>query len=262
MKHLVLPEIPEEGSELPLASQTVHYLVNVRRLEAGDTLVAVDGRGGRCRIELGRDSTGRWVIGGRERLPVGSTVSVATAPLSVFVALLKGRKSDGVVRALTEIGVSRIVPVTTRRTIVRPDETGGARIGRWERIAREACEQSGRPDRPELSGPITFEKMLEHVSGNDEAPDGRALIFHETAAAMADLSPSLPVTAAAIGPEGGFAPEEISAAEARGWEPVLLPVPVLRAETAAIAVATLVQYQRSHYNRSITGSERSEWPVP
>lgn len=262
MKHLVLPEIPNVGETVTLAPETEHYLIRVRRLQTGDSLIAVDGRGGVARVELQRGDTRDWVVVGRERLATEEEPAEPSGALTVYAALLKGRKSDTVVRALTELGATRIVPIVTRYTVVRPDEVGGGRLGRWERIVVEACEQSGRIDRPQVNAPVPFETIIAERRSYGRAPEGRALIFHERAERPFVVSSEVPIVAAAVGPEGGFSEGEIEAAAGVGWEPVRLPTPVLRAETAAVAVTALVQYQRSHYNRSITGSKRSKWAAP
>lgn len=259
MKNVLLPRLPEEGESVQLSVETVHHLVHVRRVPERQELSAVDGRGGRCRIEIRRDANGSWIAVGLESPSTASgTESGGLPPLSIYIAMLKGRKSDGVVRALTELGVSRIVPITTKRTVVRSDESGGGRRTRWERIIAEACEQSGRADRPRMEAPLAFDRMLqeleERVAGLADRT-GAAVIFHESAPEQFDDSAEIPIIAAAIGPEGGFAPEEIDSAQSRGWRAARLSTPVLRAETAAIAATTLVQHHRSHYNRSIFGSK-------
>lgn len=262
MKNVLLVQLPAEGEVVLLPEETVHHLVHVRRMQQGAHITAVDGQGGRCRIEIQQRDDDSWIAIGLERLSSRSPSGGDLPPLSMYIALLKGKKGDTVVRALTELGVSRIVPVTTRRTVVRGDETGGGRLLRWDRIIAEACEQSGRADRPELRGPMPFGAMLKDYREQAGSIPGSALVFHEAATLPFDIADPVPVIAAAIGPEGGFAPEELQQAENHGWRPARLATPVLRADTAAIAATALVQHQRSHYNRSIFGSERSEWPVP
>lgn len=262
MKNVLLPRLPVDGEEVPLAAETVHHLVHVRRVRSGARLSAVDGRGGRCIIEIRHVRDDSWIAIGGERLAPVMTEDGTLPPLSVYIALLKGKRSDGVVRALVELGVSRIVPIVTARTIVRGDEAGGGRVARWDRIISEACQQSGRADRPELTTPLSFDRMMGEHRERAEGVSGIALLFHEAGDDRLYGTASAPVIAAAIGPEGGFAPEECEGAAAGGWLVTGMATPVLRAETAAIAAAALVQQQRSHYNRSILGSKRSEWPAP
>jgi len=259
VKNVLLPRLPEEGESVQLSAETIHHLVHVRRVPEGLELSAIDGRGGRCRIEIRRGANGSWIAVGLETPSVASGTEIGRIPpLSIYIAMLKGRKSDGVVRALTELGVSRIVPITTERTVVRSDETGGGRRARWERIIAEACEQSGRADRPRMEAPLAFDRMLQELEERVAGLTHRtaaAVIFHESAPEEFDDSVKVPIIAAAIGPEGGFAPEEIGSAQSRGWRAAHLSTPVLRAETAAIAATALVQHHRSHYNRSIFGSK-------
>ncbi len=248
MKHLVLPQIPEEGGEIELDRSSTHYLVNVRRLRDGDSVVVTDGAGRRAQALLGKGDSDRWFLRG-----VGGFVEThlvgdnTLGPLVFFVAVLKGRSTDHVIRSVTEIGVDTIVPVATIRSVVRINELSRTRVERWTRIVREACQQSGRLDQPIIKQPIPFRDALRRPANGT-----RHVIFHESGSTAVDLSAGKAIGAFAIGPEGGFASEEIVAAHDSGWEVAHISTPVLRAETAAIAAATLVQHQRTQYNRATT----------
>jgi 16S rRNA (uracil1498-N3)-methyltransferase len=181
--------------------------------------------------------------------------------------LLKGEKFDLVVQKATELGVARIIPVETGRTDVKLSRDGGERSGgsrsddgaskrvaRWRRIAVEAAKQSGRARVPEVSAPRSLTQMLSRDStfgsqdstfGTDAA--GRRLIFAERSGrglveTLAAWGAKPARVVALVGPEGGWEDEEIARAVEAGWQVVTLGGRILRAETAGIVVAALLQH--------------------
>jgi 16S rRNA (uracil1498-N3)-methyltransferase len=179
------------------------------------------------------------------RLP--SPVSVA-----LYVALLKGKKLDTVVRQVTELGVDRIVPILTRHCVSRPEGHDlEKKSRRWQEIAREATQQSGRRGLPVVETPLPLEAVATRTTVED--PESTlSLALHEGASealALGSLLRRPPPVAirVLVGPEGGLAPGEVDLLARSGWAVRRIPVPVLRAETAAVAAATLVQSLRSEY---------------
>lgn len=226
-----------------LASDEARHLRDVLRLKPGDEVYVFDGAGKefRCRVEESRHDTAQ--------LKVISEVEPARPEspllLTLAVALLKGEKFDLVVQKATELGVARVVPVVTKHADIRlRDESDGAkRVARWQRIALEAAKQSGRAIVPEVTSPIVFESLIQQRS---EAPV-QGLMFSERDGepileARKDLPANPSWLTALIGSEGGWADEEIAAAREAGWQIVTLGGRTLRAETAAITVAALLQH--------------------
>ena len=158
-------------------------------------------------------------------------------PLTVFISVLKGKKNEIQVRALTEIGVSRIVLVNTSFT---QSPLSQHEIERLKAIIAEAVQQSGSKE-PELEGPVDFTSAL-------SLADNLTLILHQSslektktlseALSDADINTRISVM---IGPEGGFSDDECDKALSKGAIPVLLNTNILRAETAAIYTASAVQ---------------------
>ncbi|HEX8776341.1 MAG TPA: 16S rRNA (uracil(1498)-N(3))-methyltransferase [Pyrinomonadaceae bacterium] len=228
-----------------LAPDEARHLRDVLRLKRGDEAFVFDGEGReyRCRIvESGREGA---------RLEIGEEVQSkppeSKLRLHLGVALLKGEKFDLVVQKATELGVTGIVPVLTKFADVRirDDADAARRVVRWKRIALEAAKQSGRASLPEIAGPQPFTSVIESVAAT--VSECR-LFFSERGGggldeALRQYLPALKSVAALVGPEGGWADEEIEQARASGWNIITLGGHTLRAETAAIIVAALLQHR-------------------
>jgi 16S rRNA (uracil1498-N3)-methyltransferase len=227
-----------------LASEEARHLRDVLRLKRGDEAFVFDGEGReyRCRVaEQLRDAASLEIDEEVEAERPESPLHITLA-----VALLKGEKFDLVVQKATELGVARIIPVATKLADVRIKDGADAarRVARWQRIALEAAKQSGRARLPELVGPTAFASLIESEPGEGSLcrilfseRGGRGLL--ETAGQWPEGRAGI---TALVGPEGGWANEELAQAEACGWSIVTLGGRTLRAETAAITVAALLQH--------------------
>jgi 16S rRNA (uracil1498-N3)-methyltransferase len=147
----------------------------------------------------------------------------------LYVALLKGDKLSEVVRAATELGATRIQPLITRHSV--PKEMGEGKLRRLKAIAKEAAKQSGRLRVPEVLPPIPLKAVPEVEQGLVAHVGAKALVRE-----VLDLNRNLSL---AVGPEGGFAEEEVALLKERGFAPVSLGRRILRAETAALALLAL-----------------------
>jgi 16S rRNA (uracil1498-N3)-methyltransferase len=148
----------------------------------------------------------------------------------LYVALLKGDKLSEVVRAATELGATRIQPLITRHSV--PKEMGEGKLRRLKAIAKEAAKQSGRLRVPEVLPPIPLKAVPEVEQGLVAHVGARALVRE-----VLDLNRNLSL---AVGPEGGFAEEEVALLKERGFTPVSLGRRILRAETAVTALLAIV----------------------
>src|SRR5215212_11453674 len=218
-----------------LATDEARHLRDVLRLKTGDEVYVFNGVGRefRCTVsQIKRDSAEL-----RIEAEVEPAKPESQLQLNLCVALLKGEKFDLVVQKATELGVSKITPLITRYADIHLRDAADAtkRVARWQRIALEAAKQSGRAFVPEIALPVTFEAALEI--------EGAGVMFSERdGEAFESLTGASSITAL-VGSEGGWADEEIEAARARNFHIVTLGGRVLRAETAAIAVAVLMQHR-------------------
>lgn len=197
-----------------------HHLERVLRLAPGEEIGVGDGAGRWRRCRLGPDLE-----------PVGPIVQVERfAPLvTICFSLVKGERPEWVVQKLTEVGADRIVPFVASRSVVRWDASKAERnADRLRRVAREAAMQSRRTWLPEVTGVMAFEQV--------SALPGAAL-----ADPAEDRPPSLAHPTILVGPEGGWAPEELGS----GLPRVALGPHVMRAETAAVVAGALLTALRS-----------------
>jgi 16S rRNA (uracil1498-N3)-methyltransferase len=213
------------------------HLTRALRLSAGDTVIASDGRGHEYTVRL--DSVGPRAT--------GTVLGVATpgteSPLAVTLVqgVPKGDKMEGIVRAATELGVARVHPMLTARTIVRLAAAAAAeRAERWQRVAREAAKQCGRSVVPEIAAPAPLAACLTLATDSE-----LALCFWEGEAPplveMLDGAARPRRAAILVGPEGGLEPAEVDAARRAGWHVVSLGARVLRTETAGPAILAILQ---------------------
>jgi 16S rRNA (uracil1498-N3)-methyltransferase len=210
-----------------------HHLWRVLRLRDGELVVAADGRG-RWSLCRSRPGPGPHGDGGRLE-PEGpvATEPAAAPALTVAFTPVKGDRPEWVVQKLTELGVDRIVPLATARSVVLwRGERGERAVERLRRVAREAAAQSRRVWLPEVSPVHTLDGL---VAAQDAAGAPLAL------AQLDGGPPTGRTTAVAVGPEGGWGAEEL----ALGCPTVGLGDNVLRAETAAVAAGAILAALRA-----------------
>lgn len=238
MRRFLLVPGRVEGDRATFDPDETRHMRAVLRLAPGDLVVAADGDG--------RDYTVRLEALGE--VATGTILGVATtraeSPLAVTLlqGVPKGDKMEAIVRAATELGVTRVWPVLTERTIVRLESSRWReRARRWQRVAREAAKQCGRAVVPEVEPPralgdrlVEARQELRLCLWEGEAPPLAAVLGSEARP---------PRTAAVlVGPEGGLARGEIDAARAAGWSPVSLGPRIVRTETAGPAVIAVLQH--------------------
>jgi 16S rRNA (uracil1498-N3)-methyltransferase len=248
--HIVLSETLQgrgQGAAIALDDAQRHHLRTVLRLAAGAGVSVTDGDGHTAEGELGETAI---------RLTAAPRRTPPRIPRIVLAqAVTKGRRLDDTVRAVCELGVDLIVPFVAARTQGRPDgREAEALRARWRAIAVAALSQSrgawvtsigALVDVPTLAAaPGTGSDALGSVRDGLRLvahPGGASLPVALTAARAAD--PAVQVLTVAIGPEGGFSPEELELFAAGGWQPVGLGPTVLRSEhagPAALAVVAVV----------------------
>ena len=216
-----------------------HHLSTVLRLVQGDGLVLFDSQGavyegvlvetvGKARVKILRCHEG----------------DVSDRPLVIAHAILRGVKMDDLTRQCTELGVDTLAPIWTSRCQGAFDASRETvRQARQLRIVESACKQSGRARPLHLETPKNFAGFLAACA--ESQPGWRRLMFweDEKSTNLRDLSFSnAEGVVALIGPAGGWTPEEVAMARARGFCTVRLSGHILRAETAGLAVAALCQF--------------------
>jgi 16S rRNA (uracil1498-N3)-methyltransferase len=219
------------GNHAALTGEHAEHLVRVLRARVGEEFdIAADGVVRRGRIAA--ISRGRVVFELGEKLPAALTANV-----TLLIAVFKFDRMEWAIEKCTELGVSRIVPVIARRTDAHLASASVKRTERWRRIALQSAEQSRRRNPPEIATPLGLEAAL-HLPGDLRI----VLAESERQAQLRDvLASHRPAgeTVLAIGPEGGWAEDEIQLFEKTGWISASLGLTILRAETAAIAATAI-----------------------
>lgn len=229
------------GQTVVFSNEQAHQLARVLRLRPGGEVAVLDDRGRQYDVTLQdvrRDHAVGQITGSN------AATGEPRANLTLFQSTLRREKFEWVLQKGTELGVARFVPVISARSLVRDsDMLTPERLARWRRIITEAAEQSSRGRLPVIAPTVSFNEAM-----NDLQYYAKVLIAStrpnegSVGQALAGAGPE-PRVALFIGPEGGFAPDEIELAESRGVSPVTLGPRVLRTETAAIAAAALVLYE-------------------
>ncbi len=231
------------GSQAVISGSDARHIKTVLRLKAGDAVELLDGTG----VEYTAQITG--FLSGTVTLRVLEKRICTTEPhvkITIAPGMLKDKKMDELVRRLTELGISRWAPFFAARSVPRPDPRRlAARRARWQKIAVEALKQCRRSHMPEIMVPVTFEEILSMTRGSD-----LKIIFWENQAPDPDTVLSGPALGdkscrkifVLLGPEGGFTHEEIELARSCGFVTASLGPRILRAETAALAAAVMMQF--------------------
>ncbi len=221
------------GGRASVVGAQARQIADVLRLSAGDEIVLV-GDGEEARVRLATVTRGRveGVVVTR-----GRAANEPRLRLTLALPLLRGERAEEVVEAVTQLGVSRIVPFTSERSVVRG--LSDAKRQRWERIARESAETARRGRVPELGDLVRWHELFDvldvpvFVAWEEER--GTTLRMAIEGTPLRAKSAGARSLSVVVGPEGGLSREEVASAAARGAITVSLGPRNLRAETAAVA---------------------------
>ncbi len=218
--------------------ETLHHLRDVLRLEVNDALVAFDGKGRECFGFLEKISFREATVRIKE---IRQSCKETEFNVTLAIAIPKKKRMDYLIEKCTELGVDTIIPLKTERTVVDIKEDSEAgRINRWEKLAIEAAEQSGRVFLPEIRRITAFQEALRQVKDYD-----LSVLFCLEAKERKSLPQALSGfkgvrILAFVGPEGDFTPEEIYLAQEAGCVFGSLGKTVLKVDTAAIAIMAVL----------------------
>ena len=229
MRRFYVPSKNFYDSRITLSLEESKHLREVLRLRLSDEVSVFNGEGKEflCLIaEIGtkKDSSVLRIL--REIPP---TSPESDLDLTLGVAILKGEKFDLVVQKCVELGITKLVPVSTKRADVKT-----ARLERWRKIAVEAAKQSGRAKLMQISELSGFTAFIETASG------AKLLFSERNGEGFSSIRADKKITAV-IGAEGGWEDSEIEAARKNNFQIITLKGRILRAETAAIAISAVLQ---------------------
>ena len=231
------------GGKIRIEGSDVNHMKNVLRMKEGETLTVCDRSGMEyfCEVEEYLNGEAVLII-----LKKGQVQTELPVKLVLYQGLPKKDKMELIIQKAVELGAAEIVPVMTKRCIVKleDDKKEAKKLERWQAIAESAAKQSGRGVVPAVSRVMPYKEALKRASA-----EGMSLIPYEMAEGMKSLQTaakqavSQSVVSIFIGPEGGFEEAEISLAEENGVIPVSLGKRILRTETAGFTALSILMYE-------------------
>jgi len=237
MKQFILSGNFDVKDTILLTGREYHYLINVRRLSRGSIFPGIDKQGQRHTLKIRSVGNGTATA---ER--IGTEEGKISSPeIFLIQSLVKGKKMDLILRQAAECGVKKVFPVISDHSVSRPEKRDlPAKKARWEKILREALQQSGSSVLTEIAEVSSLSEVLQNLRNSQ-----LGLFFHEEPLEKKGLHQYLfgnrKNIVLAIGPEGGFSKDEVDFFHARGFHSVYLGTRVLRAETAAVYAVAAVQ---------------------
>lgn len=237
MHRFFLPPECITENEVRFPADISHQITRVLRLKSENLVTVLDNLGGEFLVNLvaidGKQCLGRIV----QKKQVENELKIK---LNLFIALTQREKFEFILQKCTEIGVDSITPILSIRGLVNSAAIWSVKKERWNRILKEAAEQSGRGHIPVLSEPVEFSVALNNqatvklIAWESEKQKTLKRILEGCAADQVALM---------IGPEGGFEEAEVEMAKEAGWLPFSLGKRILRMETAAIVASALILYE-------------------
>jgi 16S rRNA (uracil1498-N3)-methyltransferase len=242
VKRFFIQEIKPSEGLLSIKGTEAKHIATVLRMGTGDRIVLMDGTGKRFQALIESVCRHEVLVTLEKALP-----SPPTSPLRISLcqAVLKSSAMDYLVHKTSELGVDQILPFYSGRTLLKPGAHASAnKLRRWREIAQSATKQSDRMKPAEIGPLLTFRELLEWWAREDVK---KFILWEdETTRDLKSLLRSRPPAkhiVGMVGPEGGFSAQEIEAASEAGFIPASLGRRVLRAETAAITLVALLQYE-------------------
>jgi len=231
------------GSEVELRGSDAKHIVQVLRLSPGDWIVLSDGSGKSYEAEI-LETSPRSVKAQIKKLRSQRKKS----DLTLAIAITKHDKTEAVIQKSVELGIARIIPFHSERTVPRlVEDVTEKKLERWQKIAMEAAKQSGLPFRPTVERPLSFDDLVKLF------PEFTTSVLFwegENEKSIASYKGSLLKEGSKfiiIGPEGGFSKGEVAKAKSAGAVTASLGQQILRVETAAIAALAICQYESGEF---------------
>ncbi len=237
---ICVTDVPLATGSITLTGQAARHLGRVLRQQPGDQVTLFDGAGHSGNAVIRR--TGRQSVE-LELLELRAGGCESPLQLTLAMAMVRGDQMDLVIQKATELGATILQPLLTARSVIRLSERRmQKRLAHWQRLAASACEQCGRNTLPAINVPLAMPDWLGGLG--DTGKHELRLLAHPGAGAEAGI-PTEPASKVLllVGPEGGYNKAEIDLADSVGFAGVRLGPRVLRAETAAISLLSLVQWR-------------------
>ena len=242
MYHFYVEPEAVSADTVRISGGDVNHIKNVLRMHPGEQIVILDGSGMEYRCEI--EAIAEEVLA--RILEAKKTEAELSVRLLLFQGLPKKDKMELIIQKAVELGVSEIIPVLTKRTVVKLEDKKKEqkKLERWQAIAESAAKQSGRAVIPAVTRVMSYKEALKRAKES-----GMGLIPYECAEGMKSLkevacqAADQTTVSVFIGPEGGFEETEIEAAKEHGIVPVSLGKRILRTETAGFTTLAILMYE-------------------
>lgn len=242
MRRFFINRIKSEEGEIRISGSEARHITKVLRMGPGDRFVLLDGQGDRCRVRIKSCARQEVLVSLEKRLD-----PPPTCPIQIILcqAILKAKAMDYAIQKASELGIYLIVPFFSERTIVKlRGERLSNKRARWGEIAHGSAKQSDRLVPVEIGEVISFQDLISRW-GKENAL--KTILWEDEGAKdLKDVLRTTPLSkrfVGIVGPEGGFTDKEIHEAGLSGFTSVSLGHRVLRAETAAVAFVSILQYE-------------------
>ena len=237
MSRFFTEQFTPDGASAVITGDDVKHIAKVLRLREGDAVEICDGKGLEYSGVISKIGAAEVLVTVGKPVP---SAAEARHRVTLFQGYPKAGKLETVIQKCTELGVDRVVPVVTKRSVAVPSGDSASKLTRWNRVAEEAAKQSRRGRIPQVTAPIALKEVS--LAGFDTA-----LVAYEGERSVTLKQALQRVSgdqiALFIGPEGGFAAEEIDFLKEGGAVSVTLGARILRTETAGPAMLAQVLYE-------------------
>lgn len=241
MQHFFVTPSQVGDGYISIEGRDVNHIRNVLRMRPGEELAVSDGNNRKYLCSVERYEEGRAILKIKEEQAADTELP---SRICLFQGLPKQDKMELIVQKAVELGVSEVIPVVTKRSVVKLDEKKAAKkTERWQSIAESASKQAGRGYIPKVAPVAGFTEALAYASGLDVLliPYELAKGMQETKKVISGIRPGQSV-GVFIGPEGGFEQEEVEEAIGAGAVPVTLGRRILRTETAGLTTLSVLMF--------------------
>ncbi len=241
MPRFYVPQPKIEKGTLRIEGDEARHIRKVLRLKEGDEIIVFDGSAKEYEGKIVEEKASSVVISIQNIL-----FSEKESPLEITLAqsVLKGEKMNYLIQKATELGIKRIIPFFSSRTIPLLEKSGRlGRFRRWERIAIEASKQCGRGVIPKIEAIQDYSEMLQNIAPNFL----RLILWEREGAKLKEILEGLKEEMKVffiVGPEGGLSQEEVDLSKEKGFIPITLGKRILRSETASLCLLSILQYER------------------
>jgi 16S rRNA (uracil1498-N3)-methyltransferase len=240
MPRFYVPNPRIEKGLLKVEGSEVRHIRRVLRLKVGDGLVLFDGSSKQYEGTIVEESPSSVVMKVEN---ISSPVNESPLEITLAQSLLKGEKMEYLIQKATELGIKRIIPFFSSRSVPLLDKSRKLRrYHRWEKIAIEACKQCGRTAIPKVEPLQDYSEML--AMAPSEAL--RLILWEKKGRGLKEVlreSKGRPSIFFIVGPEGGMSDEEVEEAEKEGYIPITFGKRILRSETAGLCLLSVLQYE-------------------